>query len=193
MTGKHCRVIVSRQIIICLTKIQTKMQYNNSDYNAEQHDRWRALTVKNPYATQLVTVAYEDNGITYAEKCIEVRSKNTPYRGDLMVCSSANPVIAGMESGVTLGLVELYDVKPIKDFTPEDWAQTRIPEEKRKHITKGYGWLMRNPRRVVEFPIKGQLGIYNLVYTKDIITEYPRALVMDKESYEIAQKQGGQK
>lgn len=133
------------------------------------------------------------DGIIYAEKTIEVRSKNTPYRGDLMVCSSANPIIAEMESGVTLGLVELYDVKPIKDFTPEDWAQTRIPDEKRKHITKGYGWLMRNPRRVVEFPIKGQLGIYNLVYTKDVIIEYPRALVMDKEGYEIAQKQGGQK
>lgn len=45
--------------------------------------------------------------------------------------------------------------------------------------------MMRNPRRVVEFPIKGQLGIYNLVYTKGVITEYPRALVVDKESYEL--------
>ena len=78
------------------------MQYNNKDYKPKLHDRWRALTVKNPYATQLVTAAYEDNGIVYGEKCIEVRSKNTPYRGDLMVCSSANPVIAGYESGVTL-------------------------------------------------------------------------------------------
>ena len=71
------------------------MQYNNKDYKPKLHDRWRALTVKNPYATQLVTAAYEDNGIVYGEKCIEVRSKNTPYRGDLMVCSSANPVIPG--------------------------------------------------------------------------------------------------
>ena len=100
------------------------MQYNNKDYKPKLHDRWRALTVKNPYATQLVTAAYEDNGIVYGEKCIEVRSKNTPYRGDLMVCSSANPVIAGYESGVTLGLVELYDVKPVADFTPEDWENT---------------------------------------------------------------------
>jgi hypothetical protein len=164
------------------------MQYNNKDYNPAQHDRWRALTVKNPYATQLVTAAYEDDGMIFAEKSIEVRSKNTTYRGDLMVCSSTKPEIVGMESGVTLGLVELYDVKPVAEFTPWDWEQTRIPPEKRKAITKGYGWLMRNPRRVVEFPIKGQLGIYNLVYTKDIITEYPRALVMDKESYEIANR-----
>ena len=66
------------------------MQYNNKDYKPKLHDRWRALTVKNPYATQLVTAAYEDNGIVYGEKCIEVRSKNTPYRGDfingLFVC-----------------------------------------------------------------------------------------------------------
>ena len=168
------------------------MQFNSKEYNPAQHDRWRALTVKNPYATQLVTAAYEMDGIIYGEKTIEVRSKNTPYRGDLMVCSSANPVIAGYESGVTLGLVELYDVKPVSAFTPEDWAQTRIPEEKRRHITKGFGWMMRNPRRVVEFPIKGQLGIYNLVYTKGVITEYPRALVVDKESYELLNKKGNE-
>jgi hypothetical protein len=164
------------------------MQFTNKDFNPTQHDRWRALTVKNPYATQLVTAAYKDNGVVYGEKCIEVRSKNTPYRGDLMVCSSANPVIPGYESGVTLGLVELYDVKPIKDFTPEDWENTRIPLEKRKNITKGFGWLMRNPRRVVEFPIKGQLGIYNLVYSKGVIIEYPTAVVIDKESYELLNK-----
>ena len=41
------------------------MQYNNKDYKPKLHDRWRALTVKNPYATQLVTAAYEDNGIVY--------------------------------------------------------------------------------------------------------------------------------
>lgn len=165
------------------------MQYNNKDYKPKLHDRWRALTVKNPYATQLVTAAYEDNGIVYGEKCIEVRSKNTPYRGDLMVCSSANPVIPGYENGVTLGLVELYDVKPIKEFTPEDWENTRIPKEKRAKITNGFGWMMRNPRRVIEMPIKGQLGIYNLVYTKDCILPYPVAMVMDKKGYELARKE----
>ena len=162
------------------------MQFDNKDYNPAQHDRWRALTVKNPYATQLVTAAFEDNGIIYAEKSIEVRSKNTTYRGDLLICSSKNPDLPGYENGVTLGLVELYDIKPVADFTPYDWEQTRIPPEKRKAITKGYGWLMRNPRRVIEFPVKGQLGIYNLVYTKDCILPYPVAMVMDKEGYELA-------
>lgn len=163
------------------------MQFNNKDYNPAQHDRWRALTVKNPYATQLVTAAFEDNGVKYAEKSIEVRSKYTNYRGDLLICSSKNPDLPGYENGVMLGLVELYDIKPVSEFTPFDWAQTRIPPEKRKAITKGYGWLMRNPRRVIEFPVKGQLGIYNLVYSKDCILPYPVAMVMDKASYELTQ------
>ena len=166
------------------------MQYSNKDYNPEKHDRWRALTVKQPYANDLVTAAYKDeNDVVYGRKSIEVRSKKTSYRGDVLICSSAKPVYPGMESGVTLGLVELYDVKPIKEFTPEDWENTRIPKEKRAKITKGYGWLMRNPRRVIEFPIKGQLGIYNLVYTKDCILPYPVAMVMDKKGYELARKE----
>lgn len=159
------------------------MQYNNKEYNPLKHDRFRALTVKNPYATQLVTASYEENGYIYAEKSIDVRSRNTNYRGDLLICSSSTPIIEGLQSGVTLGIVELYDIKPIEEFTLEDWNRTRIPEEKRIDIKKGYGWLMRNPLRVIEFPIKGQLGIYNLVYTKGCIIEYPKVMVLDKEGY----------
>lgn len=172
-------------------KIKNKvMQFNSKEYDPEKHDRWRALTVKQPYANDLVTAAYKDeNGVVYGRKSIEVRSKKTSYRGDVLICSSAKPVYPGMESGVTLGLVELYDIKPIKDFTPEDWENTRIPKEKREKITKGFGWLMRNPRRVVEMPIKGQLGIYNLVYTKGEIIQYPRKMVIDKKSWEQIKKQ----
>lgn len=173
-----------------ITKKRNDMQYSNKDYNPEKHDRWRALTVKQPYANDLVTAAYKDeNGVVYGRKSIEVRSKKTSYRGDVLICSSAKPVYPGMESGVTLGLVELYDVKPIKEFTPEDWENTRIPKEKRAKITKGFGWMMRNPRRVVEMPIKGQLGIYNLVYTKGEIIQYPRKMVIDKKSWEQIKKQ----
>lgn len=159
------------------------MQFSNKEYDPEIHDRWPALTVKQPYANELVNVIYEHEGISYASKSIEVRSKYTPFRGDIMICSSKNPVLPGMESGVTIGLVELYDIKKVSDFTNEDWEQTRIPPEKRKHITKGYGWLMRNPRRVIEFPIHGQLGIYNLVYSKGIIIEYPRKVILSLEDY----------
>lgn len=146
------------------------MQYSSKQYDPELHDRFRALTVKQPYADDLV------NG----SKTIEVRSRKTSYRGDLLICSSASPVYPGMQSGCTLGFVELYDIKPVSEFTKEDWDNTRIPIDKRKNITKGYGWFMRNPRRVIEMPIKGQLGIYNLVYTKDVIMEYPTRIKIIK-------------
>lgn len=165
------------------------MQIDNKDYNAEEHDRFRALTVKQPYANDLVTPAYKDiDGVIYGVKSIEVRSKPTKYRGDILICSSAKPILPGMQSGVTLGLVELYDVKPIAEFTEEDWDKTRIPKDIRqtiKGLNKGFGWLMRNPRRVIEYPVKGQLGIYNLTYTKGVIMEYPQVVMLDKKAWEL--------
>jgi hypothetical protein len=169
------------------------MQFENKQFNPDIHDRWRALTVKQPYASALVTVGGNRNFgeepnlkmYTMGLKSIEVRSRATSYRGDLLICSSAKPEIAGLMSGATMGLVELYDIKPVSEFTPEDWENTRIPEEKRKFIKGGYGWLMRNPRRVIEFPVKGQLGIYNLVYSKGVIFEYPQNVFVDRESWEM--------
>jgi len=169
------------------------MQYENKSFNPDIHDRFKALTVKQPYASALVEFSkveffgfppdFEKRRL--AIKSIEVRSRATSYRGDLLICSSATPEIAGLMSAATLGIVELFDIKPVADFTPEDWENTRIPEEKRKLIKGGYGWLMRNPRRVIEFPIKGQLGIYNLVYTKGVIFQYPENVVCDKESFDL--------
>lgn len=166
------------------------MQRNIRDFNPDTCERYRGLVVKQPYANYLVTAAYrDDSGNVYGEKSIEVRSKNTVYRGEVLICSSVHPEMPGVESGVTLGFVELYDVKPISEFTDEDWDKTRIPEEKRGEITKGYGWLMRNPRRVVELPTRGQLGIFTLVFDKGDIIEYPRRLVIDEKSWKLIQKQ----
>ena len=108
------------------------------------------------------------------------------FRGDILVCSSANPEISGHLSGVTCGFVELYDVKRVEDFTAADWGATCIPEKDRP--TTGYGWMMRNPRRVVEMPIKGQLGVYNLIVPKDDITIYPQAMILNDDGWELIKK-----
>lgn len=164
------------------------MQIDRKDYNPDQHDVYKALSVKQPYADLLTRVVYRDeNGEYHAEKTIEVRTRFTNYRGDLLVCSSLKPEIPGRLSGVTCGFVELYDVKPVEDFTPEDWAATCIPEQDRPR--KGYGWFMRNPRRVVEMPIKGQLGIYNIIVPKDDITEYPRHVALGSDGWNLVQKE----
>ena len=163
------------------------MQIDSKDFNPGQHDVYKALSVKQPYADLLTRVVYRDeNGEYHADKTIEVRTRNTNYRGDLLVCSSSKPEIPGRLSGVTCGFVELYDVKPIEDFTPEDWAATCIPEQERPR--KGYGWMMRNPRRVVEMPIRGQLGVYNLIVPKGDITEYPREMALGPDGWDMLNK-----
>lgn len=164
------------------------MQIDRKEYNPEIHDLFHALTVKQPYADLLTEAVANINGEYIAEKTIEVRTRNTKYRGDILICSSAKPVDPWGRhlAGVTCGFVELYDVKPVEEFTPEDWAQTCIPENQRPRT--GYGWMMRNPRRVVEMPIKGQLGVYGLVVPKGDITEYPREMALGADGWKIVKK-----
>lgn len=165
------------------------MQIEYKDYNPEIHDLYKALTVRQPYADKLVRAIYHNGGFAVAEKQIEVRTRPISYRGELLICSAKMPVVPGRESGVTIGLVDLYDVKPVAEFTPEEWELTAIPIEERDKYINGYGWKMRNPRRVVEMPIKGQLGVYNLVVPKGDITEYPEHMKIDNRDWRIIKAQ----
>lgn len=162
------------------------MQIDKKDYNPDKHDVFKALSVKQPYADLLTRVSFRDEaGEYHAAKTIEVRSRETNYRGDLLICSSAKPVDpwGRHPAGVTCGFVELYDVKPVELFTAEDWAATCIPEKDRPRT--GFGWLMRNPRRVIEMPIKGQFGFYNIIVPKGDITEYPREMAIGVDGWKI--------
>lgn len=147
------------------------MQYASKDYDPIFHDRFRALSVKQPYAGLIAS----------GEKKIEVRSKPTTYRGELLICASKDgkPAEDAPGYGCTLAFVDLYDCRPLSTLTDEEWKQTCLAQEIVESIKakgKGYGWFMRDPRRVIEYPMKGQLGIFNLVYTKDVIMEYPSHL-----------------
>ena len=147
------------------------MQYKNEDYNPILHDRFKALSVKQPYAGYIAT----------GEKQIEVRSKPTKYRGQLLICASRDgkPSDDAPGYGCTLAFVELYGCMPLSELTDKQLAQTKLPAnivQELKTKGRGWGWMFRNPRRVIEFPVKGQLGIFNLVYTKDVIIPYPEHL-----------------
>lgn len=160
------------------------MQVTKREYDPEQHDCFKALTVKQPFAEALVSKAREDeDGNTYAIKDIEIRSRKTNYRGDILICSAKEPIIRGYECGATLGMVELYDCKPVADMTEEEWERTRILPEVRKTIKYGYAYMFRNPRKVIEYPVMGAVGIYNIYYTKGDIRPYPTRVVLDKEAY----------
>lgn len=166
------------------------MQIDKKDYNPAEHEVFKCLTVKQPYAALLMRVVGRDkDGNFFADKRIEVRSRNIKFRGDILICSSAKSVdkLGLYPAGVTCGFVELYDTKPVEEFTLEDWAATCIPEGERPK--SGWGWLVRNPRRVVEMPIKGQLGLYNLIVPKGDITIYPQHVAIGADGWEKIQKQ----
>ena len=113
------------------------MQFKYEEYEAEDHDLFKALTVKQPWASALL----REFGVGVAEKSIELRTMPTKYRGDVMICASSIPVITGLQNGCTIGLVELYDVKRVTDFTAEDWENALFPGGKGVREKYRYGWL----------------------------------------------------
>lgn len=145
------------------------MQYKTEEYDPIFHDKFKALSVKQPYAGMIAS----------GEKTIEVRTKPTKYRGQLLICASKDGRNDGIPGyGCTLAFAELYDCKPLSELTPEEWGNTKLAETEAATAKEkgGFGWFLRDIRRVIEYPVKGQLGIYNLIYTKGVIIPYPRSL-----------------
>ena len=148
------------------------MQYRTNEYNADLHDKFNALSVNQPFADMI------SKGI----KKIEVRSRATKHRGNILIVSSKK-VFDGYEYneedriGVSICRVELYDCKPLKECSEEELTSTCLKREDLiKALKSGhYAWFLKNPIPVIEFPVKGQLGIFSLVYDKDFILDYPNS------------------
>ena len=93
----------------------------------------KAISIKNPFATQIMR----------GTKNIEYRTWDTKHRGDLLICSSANPKVPGMMSGCALCVVELVN--------------TQYDSEK-----DVYEWHLDNVRKVKTFPVKGKLNFFEV-------------------------------
>ena len=93
----------------------------------------KAISIKNPFATQILQ----------GTKNIEYRTWDTKHRGDLLICSSANPKVPGMMSDCALCVVELVDTQ----YDSENDV---------------YEWHLDNVRRVKAFPVKGKLNFFEV-------------------------------
>lgn len=103
----------------------------------------KAISLKQPWA----------NMVASREKTIETRKWATNYRGQLLICSSKNPKIE--PAGYALCTAYLYKVKPM---LKEDEKKACI-----KVYPKAYSWFLKNIKPINPiFPVKGQLGIFNL-------------------------------
>jgi hypothetical protein len=104
--------------------------------------RMKALSVKQPWA----------NMIARGEKTIETRTWATDYRGDLLIVSSRKPPIE--PAGHAVAIATVVDCRPMRR---EDEAAARCPV-----YPGAYSWVLTNIRRVKPFPVRGQLGIFQI-------------------------------
>lgn len=106
----------------------------------------KSLSVRNPYA----------HLILIGEKPYEFRTWRTDYRGDLLICSSANPKIKNTVCGHALCIVKLND---IFEVTAKNYREFGLDE---KPDGKLYAWQLTDIRVIKPFPVKGKLNFFNV-------------------------------
>ena len=112
----------------------------------------KRLSLKQPFANWVAVTG---------QKSIETRTWGTAYRGDILICSSLTGSGEGLR-GYALGIVELYDVRPM---TIDDEANACI-----ELFPRAVAWLLRNHRTLAEpFPLKGSLGLRDLEIDENLL------------------------
>ena len=106
----------------------------------------KALSVRNPYAAFILI----------GEKPVECRSWQTDYRGDLLICSSANPKVKNTICGHAICVVRLDHIEPFTKEHLEAACLDEMPEG------NNYAWHITNLRMIKPFPVKGKLGLFEV-------------------------------
>lgn len=123
----------------------------------------KALSIKQPWAW----------AIAYGFKTIETRTRPTNYRGKLLIVSSLKPdkarlewflrqtphIESQIEYGKAIAVADLVDCRPMTE-DDQDAALCDIS-------SGAFSWVLENIRRIEPFPVKGQLGLYEVDYEFD--------------------------
>lgn len=111
----------------------------------------KAISLKQPWA----------HLICIGEKTIETRTWPTKYRGDILIVTSKKPKIQDLPVGVAVCIAKIVDCRPMT-FADEAKACCEI-------YPGAYAWILENIRPIKPFPVKGQLGIYEVNIVDSII------------------------
>lgn len=107
----------------------------------------KAISVKQPWA----------NLIASGEKTIETRTWATDYRGELLIVSSKAPAI--QPAGFALAIVRVVDCRLM---CRRDEMAACCP------VYEGaFSWVLAGIRRIKPFPVRGQLGLYDVELPAD--------------------------
>lgn len=104
----------------------------------------RALSVRQPWASMIAS----------GRKTIEVRTRRTHHRGELLIVSTARPADLG-PAGVALCVVEVADCRPFGSGDVEAAGGV----EWRPGL---WAWVLRCPRVVRQAPVRGRQGFYRI-------------------------------
>lgn len=103
--------------------------------------------------------------VAWGEKKYEFRTWSTPYRGDLLICSTADKV-HDLIPGHALAVVTISDVLAV---TLKNYKDFDVPRQSVADGVIKYAWKLENPRLIVPFPVKGNQRLYDLDVTPEIL------------------------
>ena len=146
---------------------------------------YKALSVRQPFADLLIQ---KKAGQDVPAKRIELRSRKTNYRGELVICASKSPEIPLHKSGCIVGIVELCDCRKVSELTEEERAACCVAPELLRKFENGWAWVFRNARRVIELPVQGKLGIFTIDVPEGL-EEYPQLVEIGEDGWELIKKQ----
>lgn len=102
----------------------------------------KAISIKEPWASMILS----------RKKTIETRTWKTKYRGDILLCASKSPDT--ILSGKAFAIAKIIDCLPmVKD--DEKYACCEL-------YPKANSWFLTNIRKIQPFPVKGQLGLFEV-------------------------------
>lgn len=131
----------------------------------------KAISIRNPWAYDIFC----------GKKVYEFRTWNTTHRGDLLICSSANPKIIGTFCGCALVVCNLSNVTQVN---LDNYKKFGV--NKPKIGEKLYAWHLTDFRTIKPFKIKGKLNFYNV---DDNLIEYiDETNLTEEECEEIYKK-----
>ena len=97
--------------------------------------------------------------IAEGRKTIETRMWTTAYRGPILFVCAKRPATA--QSGLALCVADVVDIRPMTEADEGAACCSIYP--------RAQAWILRNIRKVKPFPVRGQLGLFEV---PDSLIEY---------------------
>lgn len=121
----------------------------------------KAISLHQPWASLIAS----------GDKTIETRWWRTPYRGDLLICSTQRPVVRDLPCGRALAIVNVWDCLPYctdharnAGFSLVEAIEiVRLQKSIRDSNDHFWSWFLRDIRRIKEpFKVVGRQRFFNV-------------------------------